>query len=93
MPRLGTFKVHFLHKEKLANLNIKIGRDKFNNLIHEERLLVKRKKKFTKTTNSMHRYKKHKNLIKDLNITQPEQVWVSDITYIKLNKDTSIYRI
>ena len=51
--------------------------------MREERLLVKHKKNFTKTTNSMHRYKKHKNLIKDLNVTKPEQVWVSEITYIK----------
>ncbi len=34
------------------------------------------------TTNSHHRFRKHKNMILDMAITRPEQVWVSDITYI-----------
>ncbi|WP_217899731.1 DDE-type integrase/transposase/recombinase [Flavobacterium sp. ov086] len=34
------------------------------------------------TTNSHHRFRKHENRILDLEINRPEQVWVSDITYI-----------
>lgn len=83
MPRLGTYKVYYLIKDKLAAHKIKMGRDKFYSLLREERMLIKRKKNYTKTTNSMHRFKKHKNLIKEIEIKEPEQVWVSDITYIK----------
>ncbi len=45
-------------------------------------MLVSRKKQYVKTTNSYHRFQVYKNLIKELKITQPNQVFVSDITYI-----------
>jgi len=43
-----------------------------------------------RTTNSYHRFYKYPNLIKDLHINRPEQVWVSDITYIRTNQDGCI---
>ena len=62
---------------------IKMGRDKFFDTMRESRMLVQRKKTFHKTTNSNHRFRKHPNLIKDKLLNRSEQVWVSDITYIK----------
>jgi len=62
---------------------IKMGRDKFFDTMREFRMLVQRKKRFHKTTNSNHRFRKHPNLIKDKVLNRSEQVWVSDITYIK----------
>jgi transposase InsO family protein len=49
-------------------------------------MLVKKKKNYMRTTNSYHRYYKHPNLIKDIVINRAEQVWVSDITYIRTNE-------
>ena len=49
-------------------------------------MLIYRKKYSTRTTNSLHRFYKHKNIIKDIQITKPNQVWVSDITYIRTIK-------
>lgn len=46
-------------------------------------MLTLRKKYSARTTNSMHRFYKYNNIIKDLEITKPNQVWVSDITYIR----------
>lgn len=46
-------------------------------------MLVKPKKSFIKTTNSFHRFYKHGNLIKDLKPTQADEIWVSDITYLR----------
>lgn len=83
MPRLGGKKVYRKIKPELQQLPIKMGRDKLFTFMREHKLLVKRKKNFTKTTNSMHRFRKHPNLIKGLEIVRPEQVWVSDITYIR----------
>ena len=42
------------------------------------------------TTNSHHRFRKHINIIADMEINRPEQVWVSDITYIG-QRDNHMY--
>ena len=60
-----------------------MGRDKFFSLLRDNDLLVQRKKNFTRTTYSNHTYRFYKNQIKDLQITRKNQVWVSDITYIR----------
>ena len=60
-----------------------MGRDKFFTLLRNNDLLVQRKKNFTRTTYSNHTYRFYKNQIKDLQITRKNQVWVSDITYIR----------
>ncbi|MEZ5106824.1 MAG: hypothetical protein R2757_20130 [Draconibacterium sp.] len=48
-------------------------------------MLVKRKRAYAKTTNSYH-FHKYNNLIKRVQVTKPNQVWVSDITYIRTVK-------
>lgn len=79
MPRLGTRKLHYL-----LNLrsDITIGRDKLFSILREEGLLINRKRKYTVTTNSKHWLRKYPNLIKDICLKRPEQLWVADITYI-----------
>ncbi|WP_159023326.1 DDE-type integrase/transposase/recombinase [Formosa sp. L2A11] len=49
-------------------------------------MLTLRKKYSSRTTNSHHRFYKYNNIIKDLEITKPNQVWASDITYIRTVK-------
>lgn len=80
MPRIGARKLYYLLFDKLQM--IKIGRDKFFALLRANHLLVPPKRSYHITTNSHHRFRKHKNLILELVINRPEQVWVSDITYI-----------
>jgi len=60
-----------------------MGRDSLFNLLRANDMLVKRKKASFKTTNSYHHFHKYNNLIKDIEITKINQVWVSDITYIR----------
>lgn len=60
-----------------------IGRDHFYRLMKERGLQLKRRRSY-RTTNSYHRYHKWKNLLKGFIATAPNQLWVSDITYIKL---------
>ena len=81
--RLGTFKVYKLIKPELKQRQIKMGRDRFYTLMREESLLIQKKRRFHLTTNSNHRFRKHPNLIKEKAVTKSEQVWVSDLTYIK----------
>lgn len=53
--------------------------------IMRKKNLIRRRKKFKpQTTDSHHNLRKYPNLIKDLETTGPDQVWVSDITYIQL---------
>ncbi|MFV0565029.1 MAG: IS3 family transposase [Flavobacteriaceae bacterium] len=80
MPRIGCKKLYFILHEPLKNL--KIGRDKFIAILRANHLLIVPKRAYHVTTSSHHRFRKHQNQIVDLQITRPEQVWVSDITYI-----------
>lgn len=84
--RIGTLKLHFMLKDMLEEHQIKIGRDYLFELMREHGLQIRRRKRNTITTNSRHWMRKYNNLIKDLQINRPEQVWVSDITYIQLQR-------
>ena len=83
---MGGKKLHGKLAPKFEELAIKCGRDKFFDILREENLLVRYCKRFVKTTQSKHMFYKYSNLIQDLNITKSEQVFVSDITYIKTNE-------
>jgi transposase InsO family protein len=80
MPRIGTRKLHYLLEEPLKEL--RVGRDKLFSILNANHLSIKPKRSYRTTTNSHHRFRKHKNLIAQMLLTRPEQVWVSDITYI-----------
>ncbi|WMI70376.1 IS3 family transposase [Mangrovimonas sp. YM274] len=81
--KTGGIKLYSELKQDFINANIKIGRDKFYRFLRLNRLLIPKAKNYTTTTNSNHMFKKYKNLVKDHVPTRPEQLWVSDITYIK----------
>lgn len=83
MPRIGTRKLHWLIKPQLNAAGIKLGRDGLFDYLRQEGLLVRPKKSYTKTTHSKHWMRKYPNLLKELSITRPEQVFVSDITYVE----------
>jgi len=84
--RVGTQKLQKHLAVDFRKLGIKIGRDRLFDILRTNDMLVRRKKMSYKTTNSYHHFYKYSNLIKDLKITIPNQVWVSDITYIRTVK-------
>ncbi len=86
MPRLGGKKLYRLIREDLMAHNIKLGRDQFFSWLKDNDLLVSPKKSFTRTTNSLHRFRVHKNMIKHIIPTRCDQIWVSDITYLRTKK-------
>lgn len=84
LPRVGTRKLHYLLQPGLASHSIKIGRDYLFDLLQEHRLLIRLRKRKAITTDSRHWMRKYSNLIRNVPVTRPEQVWVSDITYIRM---------
>lgn len=91
MPRLGTRKLHQMLVKEDSNLMKKTGRDKLFGLLSSRSLLVKKKKRTCRTTNSNHLYKKYTNLIKDLKDIKPLEVLVTDITYIPMTRGKFSY--
>jgi transposase InsO family protein len=86
LPREGTRKLMKSLHQDFENLHLKIGRDRLFSILRDNELLVKRKKYSSRTTNSYHRFYKYNNIIQDLKIDRPNQVWASDITYIRTIK-------
>ncbi len=84
LPRVGTRKLYHMLQEPLQALHI--GRDSLFAIMKANHLDIKPKRQYRVTTNSHHRFRKHKNLIEDLEVNKPEQVWVSDITYVGSRK-------
>lgn len=88
MPRLGTRKLYYLIKSDLDRLQIKIGRDALFAFLKAEHMLIKPKRSYTKTTHSKHWLKKYTNLLEGCEVQRPEQIFVSDITYVKSREKT-----
>jgi len=63
---------------------IKVGRDYLFDLLGRHKLLIRQRKRKVITTDSRHWMRKYENLIKELDCRRPEQIWVSDITYIRM---------
>ncbi len=81
--------LHHSLKPDLKQHNIKMGRDKFFDLLRNNNLLIKPKRIRAKTTCSYHHFNKYNNLIKDATAQRCNEIWVSDITYIWLKQQDS----
>lgn len=88
--RMGTRKL--LEKLQIFTQehHIKIGRDALFSLLSANNLLVRRRKRRVQTTQSFHWLRKYPNLIRDFIPSGINQLWVSDITYWKVN-ETPVY--
>ena len=85
-PKIGTRKLYFKLKPVLLKMGYNFGRDQLFDLLRKENMLIRRRRKYVKTTNSRHHFLKYGNLLKDLEISRSNQVYVSDITYIRTIK-------
>ena len=86
LPREGVRKLMVSLNDDFEKQQLKVGRDTLFNILREHKMLTLRKKYSARTTNSYHRFYKYNNIIKDMEVTRPNQVWVSDITYIRTVK-------
>jgi transposase InsO family protein len=83
MPMIGGKKLFRMLEPDFRRMKISIGRDKFFSLLGRNGLLIRRKRRYSKTTNSFHHFRIHKNLIKEVEPMNPDEIYVSDITYIR----------
>lgn len=80
---IGGVQLHVMLKEELQLHNIHIGRDSFYDLLRKHNLLIKVRRRYAITTNSNHPYYKWPDLTGNIITTAIEQLWVSDITYLR----------
>jgi transposase InsO family protein len=73
----------------IRKMGYKIGRDKFIYLLRDNDMLIKRKRKYRSTTDSNHSYSVYSNLLKEIDVTKKNEVFVSDLTY--LSTDNRFY--
>lgn len=85
--RMGTRKLYEMIQPFILKHQIKIGRDALFNMLSANHLLVRKRKRRIQTTNSYHWFRKYPNLIREFVPTAINQLWVSDITYWKLNEN------
>jgi transposase InsO family protein len=83
IQRIGGLQLYTMLKEELQLHNIPIGRDRFYDLLRKHNLLIKIRKRYAVTTNSNHPYYKWPDLTGNVITTAIEQLWVSDITYLR----------
>jgi putative transposase len=88
LPKTGGKKLHYMLKDDFKKHQIKIGRDKLFDFLRSEYLLVPKARRYYKTTNSRHWMRKYPNLIKEIDVDRPEQIWVADITYLRTKEKT-----
>jgi transposase InsO family protein len=89
--RMGTRKLYEMLQPFILEHQIKIGRDALFNMLSANHMLVRRRKRRIQTTNSYHWLRKYPNLIREFVPTAPNQLWVSDITYWKINTGEHLY--
>ena len=89
--RMGTRKLHEMIQSFLLEHSIKMGRDALFTMLSANYMLVRKRKRRVQTTNSYHWLRKYPNLIRNFIPSAPNQLWVSDITYWKINQDGHLY--
>jgi len=84
-PTYGTRRI--THQLRRKPFGYRVNRKRIQRLMRKMNLLRPVKRRKVRTTDSRHSYLRYPNLVKDLDIRLPDQVWASDITYVRLKSD------
>jgi putative transposase len=71
----------------LARAGWSVGEEKVRGILKADNLLAIRRRKFVATTNSDHPFRVYPNLAESLELSDINQLWVADITYIRLQRE------
>jgi len=88
---MGTRKLYELLEHFMLMHGIKMGRDALFDLLAANAMLVRKRKRRIQTTYSSHWLRKYPNLVREFIPKNINQLWVSDITYWKINANTHLY--
>jgi transposase InsO family protein len=89
-PTYGSRRVMHQLRRKKSKFKA-IGRKRVRRILREKGLNLRRKTAKKQTTDSMHSFPRYPNLVKELEIVRLDQVWVGDITYIRLGDGSFVY--
>lgn len=90
-PGIGGPKLWLMYQQQFG-CDYPIGRDRFCDILDRNNLKVRLKIRKPRTTDSTHGLPVYANLVKDFIPIKPNQLWVSDITYIViLDGETSYH--
>lgn len=84
-PKAGGRKLYLMVESFMLEHDMKIGRDLFFDLLSKYGLLIRRRRRRVSTTQSHHWLKKYPNLIREFKPIKPNSLYVSDITYWKID--------
>ena len=87
-PMMGMDKLWRMYQSRFSE-EYRIGRDAFRSIMHERGLNIKSVRRAPRTTDSRHNLPTYPNLVKSVIPTRPNQIWVSDITYIAIEDPTA----
>jgi len=82
-PMMGKDKLWRMYRSRFSD-DYRIGRDAFRSIMHERGLNIRNVKRAPRTTDSRHNLPTYPNLVKSVIPTRPNQIWVSDITYVEM---------
>ena len=89
-PTYGARRVTHQLRRDNAEFNT-IGRKRVRRVLGEMGLKVRRRSVKKQTTDSRHSFPRYPNLVKELETARPDQVWVADITYVRLGDGSFVY--
>lgn len=87
-PQIGADKLWLMYRDRFSD-EYRVGRDVFRSILHERGLNVRKRQRATRTTDSRHDLPVYPNLVKNVIPMRPNQLWVSDITYIPIEDPTA----
>lgn len=88
-PGIGCMKIWHMFNRNLSG--VRVGRDRFLSILYENGLKIREKFRKPRTTDSRHGLPVYPNLVKGLLVDRPNQLYVSDITYITVWTSESEY--
>ena len=89
-PGIGGKKLWHMYKRFFSKGGAPyVGRDKLTEIISRNHLSLRKRFRKPRTTDSSHGLPTFRNLVKNLIPTRPNQIWVTDITYQIIWKNTS----